>query len=132
MNHIETPWGPTQTSREIAPGITEHSTASHGGLKLSPSRWRAMTDKIPFVPQYAPALWLEEDCDYCVAVLAFPELFSIAQIRAAVGAFSGSSEYQPGVRRWLAESNTGKALKDQVAQWEQQNGHLWEFGAPGF
>lgn len=128
MKNQHTPWGPAQTSREVAPGITEVSTASHGGLHLSPDLWRQLTDKIPYVAQYAPPCWLEEDCDYCVAVLAFPELFTIGQIRAAVHTFSGESKYQPGVRHWLATSNTGQALKAQVEAFEKMNAELWEFG----
>jgi hypothetical protein len=33
-----TPWGSSQSSRELAPGIVRYDTASHGGYYLSPER----------------------------------------------------------------------------------------------
>lgn len=33
-----TPWGKPQTVEIIAPGIVEYTTASHGGIWLSPER----------------------------------------------------------------------------------------------
>ena len=38
-----TPWGEAQPegNEEVAAGVTQVSTASHGGLRFSPERWRA-------------------------------------------------------------------------------------------
>jgi len=44
---ISTPWGPSQTSREIAPGICFYSTASHGGYYLSPDRFATFRQCFP-------------------------------------------------------------------------------------
>ncbi len=38
------PWGVIQDKRELAPGIWQVSTASHGGIKLSRERNAAMPD----------------------------------------------------------------------------------------
>lgn len=81
--HIETPWGPSQSQHEHAPGIVFHSTASHGGYHLSTDRWKDFTA----IPQFAnwPAPWLEEDCDACLVYLRWPELASDEQIHDAIG-----------------------------------------------
>jgi len=80
--HIETPWGPSQSQHEHAPGIVFHSTASHGGYHLSTERWKDFTA----IPQFAnwPAPWLEEDCDACLVYLRWPELATNEQIHDAV------------------------------------------------
>lgn len=65
-----TPWGNAQTQETIAEGITEVTTASHGGIHLSPARnaqvheaWRD------------PKGWYEEDCESYIVVATFPDLF---------------------------------------------------------
>lgn len=86
---IETPWGPSQTTDEIAPGITLHTTASHGGYHLSDQRVASMPkplrDFIPFGGmQTGPGRWFEEDCDWAVVALAFPQIFPADAIPAAL------------------------------------------------
>lgn len=74
---MNTPWGPSQTVREIAPGITQVSTAGHGGMKLSPSRLSALRAIIPTVSTWGDnSPWFEEDCDVCYVALAFPDCFA--------------------------------------------------------
>lgn len=65
-----TPWGPSQFSERLAPGIMSYSTGSHGGIHLSPARnaqvhpaWRR------------PDGWYEEDCDWAIVAFTFPALF---------------------------------------------------------
>ncbi len=125
---ISTPWGRSQSVREITEGITQVSTAGHGGLRLSMKRWGELMAKIPYVPKYAPVPWLEEDCDYCLAILRWPEFWPIGSLRSAVQMFSGEGEYQSAVRIWLATSADGMALKAKVKEWETANGLLWEQG----
>lgn len=66
-----TPWGLSQSSRTLAQGIREYTTASHGGIHLSPrcnaqiaECWRIATG------------WYEEDCDWAIVAYHFPEAFS--------------------------------------------------------
>lgn len=59
MKTIHTPWGPSQHTENIAPGLTWVTTASHGG-------------------------WLEEDCDSAAAPLIWPDLFKPSSVAAAV------------------------------------------------
>ncbi len=66
----ESPWGAVQHEAEIAPGITQVSTASHGGIFITPERnarvhgaWRRKGG------------WYEEDCDWAIVAITFPEHF---------------------------------------------------------
>jgi hypothetical protein len=94
---VETPWGPAQQSTEIAPGIVSYSTSSHGGIWLSPERVAEMPKPLrEFVPfggkQSGPGMWLEEDCDWSVAALSFPQFFRPEDIAAAHATLKG---YRP-------------------------------------
>jgi len=90
MTHpVQTPWGPSQTATEIAPGIIAYTTASHGGYWLSPERIASMPkclrDFVPFGgPQSGPGRWYEEDCDWAVVALAFPQFFPADAIPATL------------------------------------------------
>jgi hypothetical protein len=64
------PWGKVHDRREIAPGITFVSTASHGGIHLSAERQATMREKNLPVQK-----WYEEDCEYSLVVLGFPQFF---------------------------------------------------------
>jgi hypothetical protein len=74
---MNTPWGPSQHTATIADGITEVSTAGHGGIFLSPER----NDKVPIEWRRASFNgqglrgWYEEDCDVVLVILTFPEVF---------------------------------------------------------
>jgi len=71
------PWGAVQTQRTIADGIVQVSTASHGGIHLSPSRVAKVKEKFPnFVPFSGKFEWYEEDCDVAIVVATFPEYFA--------------------------------------------------------
>lgn len=65
------PWGTIQIVEEIGPGIQRVHTAGHGGLKLDRKRNAA-------VPEYMRRTggWYEEDCEYAIPIVVFPESFS--------------------------------------------------------
>ncbi len=67
---MNSPWGPVQHQRIIAPGITQVSTAGHGGILLSPERQNAM----PAALRRLHASY-EEDCEWALVALAFPDEF---------------------------------------------------------
>jgi len=69
-----TPWGQAQTEEILAEGIISYSTASHGGIWLSPKRQA----EIPYAKNWLKSKeWWEEDCDWAV-----PFLFFAADIKA--------------------------------------------------
>ncbi len=84
---MHTPWGAAQTQRQLGDGVIQVSTASHGGIHLSPTRnahvHKAWRDRQG---------WYEEDSDWAVAALTFPNLFTADQ---AVDAHRLAKEWMP-------------------------------------
>ena len=74
---LRTPWGQSQIITPVADGLDFVVTAGHGGYHLSRSRAATVrklvaTDWKPWTGSWA---WLEEDCDWILAALAWPEFF---------------------------------------------------------
>lgn len=77
-----TPWGVADHATEYGPGVISYSTPGHGGFKLE----RAQNAKVD------PELrreggWYEEDQDWCLVAVSFPELFSARERRHADNTF---------------------------------------------
>ena len=66
-----TPWGQSDSAAEVAPGIQWVTTPSHGGFRLSPERQREMPDYFKGETFINGGQWYEEDCDWCLVVVAF-------------------------------------------------------------
>lgn len=66
-----TPWGPSQGATVYAEGVTSHSTAGHGGFKLSAERNR----KVHPMLRVAGG-WYEEDECWAIVAITFPHLFT--------------------------------------------------------
>src|SRR5690349_2662304 len=64
-----TPWGPSQRSHEIAPGICFYSTGSHGGYHLSLDRFDTFRQFFPDFTLWAGDPWFEEDCDSALVTI---------------------------------------------------------------
>lgn len=79
-----TPWGHPDTVKEIAPGITFYSTPSHGGYHLSPARIASMPKPLRDFQPFAGPSWYEEDCDWSIVALAFPQFFPSEAIDVAL------------------------------------------------
>lgn len=86
LSRKETPWGESQQATDIAPGITFHSTASHGGFylyaetnKKIPHRFKSST-----VNAQGMRGWYEEDCDAAIVIYFFKEYFSEAHYLSAI------------------------------------------------
>jgi len=75
----QTLWGQAQQSKKIAKGIMLYSTASHGGFHVSNTRQK---DMLPFFKLEDG--WYEEDCDWCLVILAFPEYFKPSEYVDAI------------------------------------------------
>lgn len=81
------PWGTIDHVQKLASGMFQVSTAGHGGIKLSRSRNSEM-------PEGARRKggWYEEDCEWALVVLQFPEEFEV-EIRES--AARTAKEYDP-------------------------------------
>ena len=72
-----TPWGRPDHRETIADGIVRFMTPSHGGIWLSPERLAAMPEALRAIPTWIDKPdWFEEDADWAIVCLAFPEYFS--------------------------------------------------------
>lgn len=89
----ETPWGTADYHRQIAEGIDWYSTPSHGGFILSNERLEAMPDRFKNFKPWAGPVAFEEDCDWVVAVLSFPDCFEPQMVRDAQQSFDGNLSY---------------------------------------
>lgn len=67
---MKTPWGKSDHEKVIAHGITFYGTPSHGGFKLHSA-------KNYQIPDYMRSKdgWYEEDCDWAIVAVVFPEHF---------------------------------------------------------
>ena len=63
------PWGPIQTVEPLGPDAAAVTTASHGGLRVSPAALARLPEAIRETP-YSHDGWFEEDCDWALPYLA--------------------------------------------------------------
>ena len=73
-----TPWGLSQGGTVYAEGVTSHSTAGHGGFKLSADRNRKVHPMLR-----ATGGWYEEDECWAIVAITFPRLFTALEHRHA-------------------------------------------------
>lgn len=66
-----TPWGGSQMAVIYAEGVVAHSTAGHGGFHLSADRYAKIH---PLLRKDSP--WFEEDCEWAIVAITFPDLFT--------------------------------------------------------
>lgn len=73
-----TPWGASQLATIYADGVVSHVTAGHGGFHLSAERSARVH---PMLRNDTP--WYEEDAEWAIVVLTFPELFTAYERKCA-------------------------------------------------
>jgi hypothetical protein len=76
--NCSTPWGPSQGATVYADGIVSHTTAGHGGFKLSVARNAAVHAMLR-----ADGGWYEEDAAWAIVALTFSDLFTIYEQKCA-------------------------------------------------
>lgn len=84
MKMTPTPWGSIQSRTTVADGILSVSTARHGGILISPDRYEEMPAPVKRVVTWAGHLAYEEDRDWALVALAFPEHFDDSALDAAL------------------------------------------------
>lgn len=82
---MDTPWGKPQTIGLVAEGIFSVTTASHGGIMLSPDRAAAIPDYLRTKKFGTDDTAYEEDCDWCIPVLIFETEFRAYYARTGTG-----------------------------------------------
>ena len=90
QSSTNSPWGTDFHPAFIAEGIRGFTTSTHGGFGLSVERLATMPAPLRAISPFAGTGWYEEDVDWCLVVLAFPDCFSDSDcfhaIRTARGA----------------------------------------------
>lgn len=74
MSKRYTPWGYADSEKEIGGGIISVSTPSHGGLFVPPLVFNTMPAELK-CNVYGEGTWFEEDCEWALVALAFPQYF---------------------------------------------------------
>lgn len=72
------PWGTIDYVSHWDVGITNVGTAGHGGVKLSPGRNRQVHEV-----WRRPGGWYEEDCEWAIVAVTFPECYSPEHVATA-------------------------------------------------
>lgn len=118
---IHTPWGNADSQIHYADGIDFFSTPSHGGFRLSAKRLKEMPERIRVIPTFCRLpMWYEEDCDWALVAVAFPQYFDGYEHFQAVKTLES---YHPEA---LAQED-----KDRAARWLDQNRNLFAKGSEG-
>lgn len=140
MSSKITPWGIAQSHHRIAEGITTYSTSSHGGIELSEERVEAMPEALrDFRPFSGQTGWYEEDVDWSIVALAFPEAFDAKTVYSAVStaegyrkkvSSDGYSRSWTNVLEWL-DSAAGEQVRRLASQWVAENASGYRFSSYG-
>ena len=83
MKLSSSPWGTPDNQHELAAGIISLDTSSHGGIWISAVRRAAMPAALRQIETFAGGNWYEEDCDWAIVALAFPDAFTPRDIAVA-------------------------------------------------
>ncbi|KEA04350.1 hypothetical protein QOV31_005129 (plasmid) [Agrobacterium fabrum] len=81
-----TPWGPSQLATIYAEGIVSHMTAGQRGFHLSAERNACV---LPMLRKFSP--WYEEDAEWAIVALTFPDLFTSYERKCADETIRNSS-----------------------------------------
>lgn len=90
---LSTPWGIADYVKDIGNGILRVATPSHGGYYV-PGPMRLKMPPAALMTFCGVPGWYEEDCDWAIVALCFPDLFpaeAIPEARAMLAEF-GSPE----------------------------------------
>jgi hypothetical protein len=124
---MHTPWGAADTVRTIADGIKKVSTPSHGGFFVSPERMVDMPAGLAAIQPFAGKNWYEEDEDWAIVALAFPEHFSGFELLCAVDTVTRGADPQTRVheaRRWLDGDPKGMEVLESAEAYRAQKADL--------
>jgi len=72
---MPTPWGVSQTKKELAPGVYSVTTAGHGGILIGKKRAKELLSEqaIKIGMAWGNFLAYEEDCDVSAVFYEHPE-----------------------------------------------------------
>lgn len=114
-----TPWGASQHATTYAAGIVFHSTSGHGGFHLSAAR-----NVIVLEGLRNASGWYEEDAEWAIVALTFPEVFTTCERTCADETIRNTwpSAWEQIHGRWLQPGESW--TKDKTA-FEQKHVYDW-------
>lgn len=140
-SRVHTPWGTSQGATIYAEGVECHSTAGHGGFKLSVERNRQVHATLRVKGGF-----YEEDCAWAIVAITFPHLFTGFEWRCAertikdnwfeaweaiTGAILAPGESHEKDRRAFEAEHAGDWVVISAITSEQQPGFVECVAAPG-
>lgn len=128
MKSIPTPWGPSQDTHEVTPGIVQVSTAGHGGILLDSERWAYLLRHMPDFKSWAEKGALEEDVDAAAAALLWPALFGAKAVYYAVQT-ARCDFHNCDVMRAFLDSPAGAKARTMAEEFKASIADLWERGS---
>jgi hypothetical protein len=120
----------SQNIIEIAEGITEVSTASHGGILISDKRREVFDKCFPAFTPFAGGNWFEEDEDWAFPVAVFPELFSEFRVYYAVKSITTAHDKEKTEHEEDLRENCENAVEIHDA-FKKEHADEWETGSMG-
>lgn len=137
-----TPWGPAQDKLQVAEGITQYNTASHGGYELSADRHAAVQQRFPKFHTFAGGSWYEEDQDWSIVAMTFPEHFDDEALRVArrIGLSSAQWIKENAIRdrgwmsvvAWLVSDDQAAVdIRHRIDAFELSHRDCWEVRSMG-
>jgi len=79
-----TPWGNSDSSTKLTRGVICYSTPSHGGFHVSKTMQQKMPEALRLDNGKHGDGWYEEDCDWCMVIIAFSNFFKTVEYNLAV------------------------------------------------
>ncbi len=111
-----TPWGISDHTTKLIPGIVQYGTPSHGGVHISKGKVEQLPEwakGAKGIPSASGGIWYEEDCACVIPYLAF----NLAPIMAA------QAWRKEGTTAASLEANFEKTLANYFPElWEKKHG----------
>lgn len=114
---INTPWGLSDGCTAYGCDVTFHSTPGHGGFKVAPDLLATIPQDVlrETMEQNGLKGWFEEDVDWSIVALAFPERFRAEEVSTAWNRMVGA-EYDRATEFWTrVATSEGAAVNRTTA-----------------
>lgn len=117
--HCNTPWGPSQGATIYAEGVVSHTTAGHGGFKLSAERNARVHPML-----CRDSGFYEEDAEWAIVALTFPDLFTVFERKCADKTIPDCwpDAWEAILGEFLAP---GESMEKDRRAFEQQHANDW-------
>jgi hypothetical protein len=127
-NIRDTPWGYADQCIQKAPGLWAMSTPGHGGFLVDYELLLQMPPAILKIQTFAGRGWYEEDCDWALVTLAFPEFFEPRDCFYAIETAKAWHKDKLDLNAYLESDPKGQTVKVKALKWFNEHHKNFEFG----